>query len=106
MTKEAYLEMCEALGSEPVPSNVVIQFLPRMFGLNLQAVECYGMLSENWSAMGTYLGKNLADLLFIMEINKVEDYAKEYVIDTVRYIDSLVAEDIARKQKQQSKKNG
>ena len=103
MSKEGYFEMCEALGSEPIPEEIPVDSSDLSFE-TIQALNCYGMLSENWSGMGSYLGKNLADLLPILKLNKVLEEEIEYTIDTVRYIDQLVSKDIAQKQKQASKK--
>lgn len=103
MSKETYFEMCEALNSEPIPEEVPVS--PEdLYSETILAFDCYGMLSENWSSMGGYLGKNLADLLPIMDLNCVSNIEKEYVIDIVRFIDSIVTKDIAKRQKQASKK--
>lgn len=97
--------MCAALGNEPDPLQIPIT-IDDLSWETFLAIECYSMLPELWTGMGTYVGKDLTNILSIMRLNKVEDYATEYVIDTIRYIDRLVAEDIAKRQKQQSKKNG
>ena len=102
MSKEAYFEMCEALGSEPIPEEIPVD--PNDLAYEtLLALECYGMLSDNWSSMGSYMGKHLFELGYVLDLSEVTTYEKEYVIDTVRYIDNLVSKDIAQKQKQQSK---
>ena len=102
MTKDLYYEMCEALGSTPIPEEVPIEAEDLAYETIL-ALTCYGMISDNWSSMGTYMGKHLFELSYVLDLNEVDNIEKEYVIDTIRFIDSIVSKDIAQKQKQQSK---
>ena len=73
MTKDQYFEMCELLGSEPIDSEVPIEYndLP----LDVQeAFSVYKMLPDSWEYMyGSYTGKNYAGLGDILRILKVED---------------------------------
>ena len=103
MSKQGYLDMCEALGSEPLPEEMPVDPSDLAYETVL-ALNCYGMLSENWSSMGTYMGKSISELSSIMTLLKVTDIEEEYVIETVTLLDSIVSKDIARKQKQQAKK--
>ena len=103
MSKESYFEMCEALGSEPIPEEIPVDSTDLAYETIL-AIECYGMLTENWSGMGSYLGKDLSGLLSIMELKEVNYNDREYTMSIIMLIDQLVSEDIARKQKQASKK--
>lgn len=73
MTKDAYFEMCEALGSEPIDEEIPIE--QSDFPLEVQeAIDIYYRLRDEWDSMsGTYLGKSFAgfgDILDIMEIPK------------------------------------
>ncbi len=99
-----YFEMCEAVGSEPIPEEIPVDSSDLAWE-TVQALNCYGMVSETWSSMGTYLGKNFSDLRSIMDLNRVTELEEDYTINTVRFIDGIVSRDIARKQKQASKKN-
>ena len=80
MTKDRYLEMCEALGSDPVESEIPTEYedLP----LEVQeAVRIYNNLQDSWDYMGgNYIGKNLTgfkDILSIFEV-AVEDHRAVY----------------------------
>ena len=59
MTKESYFEMCEMMGSEPVESEIPVEFDD--FPLEVQqAFNAYRMLRDEWDTMnGNYLGKSL-----------------------------------------------
>jgi len=102
MTKEGYFEMCEALGSKPIPEEIPVD-VNDLAHETILALNCYGMLSDNWSSMGSYMGKHLFELGYVLELNEVSNIEKEYVIDTIRFVDNIVSKDIAQKQKQQSK---
>ena len=63
MTKEAYFEMCDMLGSEPIEEEIPLE-LDDFPELVQQAFVIYGMLSDIWEGMsGSYLGKDYS-LLF------------------------------------------
>ncbi len=74
MTKEKYLEMCEALGNEPIPEEIP----PAFSDLTHQAqdiMEIFMYLKDDWGSMGGYLGKdlsNVTDIFTIFEIPKEE----------------------------------
>ena len=103
MSKQGYLDMCEALGSEPLPEEMPVDSSDLAYE-TIISLNCYGMLSETWSSMGTYMGKSMADLTNIMRLLRVTEIEEEYVINTVTLLDSMVSKDIARKQKQQASK--
>lgn len=73
MTKEAYLDMCEMLGSQPLEEEIPVEMDD--FPLEVQeAFQVYHNLLDVWEGMsGTYQGKNLAGLQEIMSILKVDD---------------------------------
>jgi hypothetical protein len=90
MTKSAYFEMCEMLGSEPVESEVPVDF--EDFYIDVQeALGIYQKLKDEWDTMnGVYLGKSYAGILDIFTILEVpvEDHKTLYtligIIDTHR----------------------
>jgi hypothetical protein len=58
MSKDAYFEMCEMMGSEPKDEEIPIEFndLPDVVQ---QALEIYGFLPDRWEGMSaTFLGKD------------------------------------------------
>lgn len=65
--------MCEMLGSEPIESEIPIEFgdLPDEVQ---EAIYVYNMLQDNWDTMnGGYLGKNFAGVSDIFDIAQVDD---------------------------------
>lgn len=98
MTKEAYFEMCEAMGSEPLEAEIPVEFEDLVVEAQ-QAMQVYNHLQDSWDYMnGNYIGKNLAgfkDILEIFEIPK-EDYRVMY--ELILHIDSVRAKSIRDKQ--------
>jgi hypothetical protein len=73
MTKEQYFEMCEMLGTEPVESEIPIEF-DDLFDEVQEAIQVYNMLQDNWDTMnGNYMGKHYAGIADILSIAEVED---------------------------------
>ncbi len=75
MTKETYFEMCEQLGTEPIESEVPVDFSDLYIDVQ-EALGIYQKLKDEWDTMnGTYMGKSYAgisDILGILEV-PVED---------------------------------
>ena len=80
MTKNSYFEMCEALGSEPLESEIPVEYDD--FPVEVQeAIKIYNNLQDSWDYMGgNYIGKNLngfKDILTIFEVDP-QDYRAVY----------------------------
>jgi hypothetical protein len=80
MTKDNYFEMCETLGSEPLESEIPVEY--EDFPVEVQeAIRIYNNLQDNWDYMGgNYIGKNLngfKDILTIFEVDP-QDYRAVY----------------------------
>lgn len=80
MTKEAYFEMCEALGTEPLEEEIPVDY--EDFCLDVQeALGIYQKLRDEWDTMnGVYLGKNyvgLVDILALLDV-PVEDRRTQF----------------------------
>ena len=86
MTKETYYEMCDMLKSEPVDSEIPVEFddLP----LEVQeAFDIYSALQDNWDTMnGNYMGKAYVGVVDIMQMYEVED--TKMMFSLVRLIDT------------------
>lgn len=90
MTKDAYFEMCEALGSEPVESEIPIEYDDFQYDVQ-EALGIYHKLRDEWDTLnGNYMGKSYAgiiDIFTILEV-PVEDHKTMYnligIIDTHR----------------------
>lgn len=87
MTKSAYFEMCEALGSEPLEEEIPIDL--EDFNTDVQEVlVIYQKLKDDWDTMnGNYLGKNYAGILDILTILEVPTEDRRTVFDLIGIID-------------------
>lgn len=90
MTKDAYFEMCEALGSEPLESEIPVEYEDFQYDVQ-EALGVYHKLKDEWDTMnGRYLGKSYAGIIDIFTILEVpiEDHKTLYnligIIDTHR----------------------
>ena len=95
MTKEAYFEMCEMLGSEPITEEIPIEYDDLLLDVQ-EALDIYYKLRDEWDYMnGNYIGKNYSGLKDIFEILEVppEDYKTMFGL--IGVIDRHRAEAIA-----------
>lgn len=100
MTKEAYFEMCEMLGSEPLDEEVPLE-LDDFPWLVQQAFAIYGMLSDIWEGMsGSYLGKDYSLLFNLFDLYGI-DSAEEKLLatDFIKQIDAVRSKILYEKQK-------
>jgi hypothetical protein len=98
MTKESYFEMCEQLGTEPIESEIPVDFDD--FPIELQqALLVYRMLRDEWEGMnGIYLGKSLLGIQEIMEAIEIDYIDRKYIITLIRVIDGIRSEILNTKQ--------
>lgn len=97
MSKEAYFEMCEMLGSEPKEDEIPVEFDDFPFEAQ-QALNVYRMLRDEWDAMsGTYLGKSFIGITEIMDATEVDHVDRKLIIMLIRMIDSVRTEQINSK---------
>jgi hypothetical protein len=101
MTKESYFEMCEMLGSEPVESEIPVEFDD--FPLEMQqAFAVYRMLRDEWDTMGgSYLGKSLIGIKDLLEATEIEPEDQKFIVVLVRMIDQVRSDEINNKLKAQ-----
>ena len=89
--------MCEQLGSEPIDSEVPIEFedLP----LEVQeAFRIYNNLQDNWDYMGgNYIGKYMTGIKDILEICRVDPADYQVMYELLLQIDRIRAKSIADK---------
>lgn len=100
MTKEAYFEMCEMLGSEPLDEEIPLE-LDDFPWLVQQAFVIYGMLSDIWEGMsGSYLGKDYSLLFNLFDLYGI-DSAEEKLLatDFIKQIDAVRSKILYEKQK-------
>ena len=101
MTKDQYYEMCEALGNEPVESEVPVDL--EDFPIEVQqAFAVYKMLRDEWDSMsGVYLGKTLIGITEVLEATEINPEDNKFIITLVRLIDQVRAKEINAKKANQ-----
>ena len=99
MTKDSYFEMCEQMGSEPVESEIPVEF--EDFPLEVQqAFNAYRMLRDEWDTMnGTYLGKSLIGVKDVLEATEIEQSEQKFIVMLIRMIDAVRSDEINNKKK-------
>ena len=97
MTKDQYFEMCEAMGNEPVETEIPVEF--EDFPLEVQqAFNAYRMLRDEWDTMtGSYLGKSLIGVKDVLEATEIELSDQKLIIMLIRTIDAVRSEEINNK---------
>lgn len=105
MTKQAYFEMCEMMNSEPVESEVPVEF--EDFPLEVQqAFNAYRMLRDEWDTMnGTYLGKSLIGVKDVLEATEIEQSEQKFIVMLIRMIDNVRSDEINNKKKMEKPAN-
>jgi hypothetical protein len=87
MTKEAYFEMCEALGSEPIDSEIPIDYSDLPVDAQ-EALGIYNKLRDEWDGFnGIYMGKNYAGILDIFNILDVPVEDRRTMFELINMID-------------------
>lgn len=102
MTKEAYYDMCEALGSEPIDDEVPIEYDDLLLEVQ-EALSIYSKLRDDWDGMnGVYLGKNYSGIMDIFSVLEVED--KRTIFELILIIDKCRQDILESKRPKTSKK--
>lgn len=88
MTKEAYFEMCEALGTEPVDEEVPVEL--EDFPTEVQeAITVYFKLKDDWDTMnGIYMGKSYAGLQDLLDIFEIEKADRKDLLEWITTMDA------------------
>jgi len=87
MTKEAYFEMCESLGSEPVESEIPVDYQDLPIDAQ-EAIQIYNKLRDEWDGFnGIYMGKNYAGILDIFTILDVPVEDRRTLFELINMID-------------------
>jgi len=89
MTKEAYFELCEVMGTEPLDTEIPVEF--DEFPVEVQqAFSVYKMLRDEWDTMsGVYLGKSFIGIKDILEYAEIEETDQKFIVSLVRTIDNV-----------------
>jgi len=88
MSKDAYLDMCEQLGSEPIPEEIPVE-LEDMPDEVLDAYHVYNVLPEKFDSFnGNYYGRAVElapDLIKFMDLEPAKEIFK--VILIINYLE-------------------
>ena len=103
MTKEAYFEMCEMLGNEPLLEEIPVDYEDLYTDVQ-QALSIYQKLRDEWDTMnGTYLGKNYSGILDIFTLIDVPVEDKKTMFELIGIIDRHRSKAIADAKPKQAK---
>lgn len=87
MTKEAYFEMCEALGTEPVEEEIPVDVADLPTDVQ-QALDVYFKLRDEWDTMnGNYMGKSYAGILDLFKIMELPESDHRMIYDLIVLMD-------------------
>jgi hypothetical protein len=88
MTREAYFEMCEMLGSEPVESEIPVEFedFPETVQ---QCFAIYSLLTDVWDTMGgNYLGKDYNIVFDLFRVYEVDAEQHLFCLNILQQMDA------------------
>ena len=89
VTKEAYFQMCEMLGQEPVEADIPVEFMDLPHECQT-AIYIYTSLKDEIDPMsGTYHGKSLLGLLDLFSIYEVEHLDRRIVLEFIQSLDGF-----------------
>lgn len=104
MTKDAYFDMCTALNSEPVDSEIPVEYDDLPSDVQ-EALSIYYKLRDEWDPMnGVYLGKTYNGILDILEILEVPVEDRRTVFELIGTIDGIRSKIIEEKRPKSTSK--
>lgn len=96
MTKEQYYELCEAMGSEPVDSEIPVE-IDDFYTEVQEALLIYRILRDEWEYVGgNYLGKNINGIFEIFDAYGVSKCDRKFYLELIHIIDSVRIEEIRK----------
>lgn len=103
MTKETYYDMCEQMHTDPNEGEIPISY-EDLCNQSKDALSLFGFMSDSWDSMnGTYLGKDLSTLKFLLELT-LDSRANWLPVTVIlMHIISIRVDNINKKMKQRSK---
>ncbi len=99
MTKDAYFEMCEALGSEPIEDEIPVEHSDLHTEVQ-EAFSIYNKLRDDWDYMGgNYIGKNISNLLDMFTLLEIPKEDRLQLYELIILIDSFRSKSVAASKK-------
>ena len=87
MTKDTYYEMCEALGTEPIESEIPVEIDDFPTEVQ-QAFSLYYSLKDMWDSMGgNYLGKDTSNLFNYFDLYETEKPDRLFILSLIQTMD-------------------
>jgi hypothetical protein len=104
MTKEHYIEACEAVGSQPIESEIPIEYDDLPIDIQL-ALDVYYKLRDEWDYMnGNYIGKSFNGFKDILDILEVPLDDRKTILEYINVVDGI-RKDIFAKSKPKTESN-
>jgi hypothetical protein len=89
VTKDAYFDICEELGNEPVEEEIPVEFEDLMLDVQ-DAIGVYNKLKDEYDGMsGRYTGKNYSGIKDILELLDVPFEERQTTFKLVTLIDEI-----------------
>lgn len=89
MTKDAYFEMCDMLGTEPLDEDIPVE-LDDFPDLIQRTLLVYSYLPDIWEGMsGTFMGKDISLLFQLFELFYISREEHNISLDIVGTIDAI-----------------
>ena len=103
MSKDAYFELCDVLGQEPIEEEIPVE-VGDFPDLVQQCFVMYGILSDNWDSMGGgYMGKDYGIIFDLLQVYGICDSEEILLcLDFLQHMDSVRQKLIAEKIKAKS----
>jgi hypothetical protein len=103
MSKDAYFEMCEMLGQEPIDEEIPVE-IGDFPDLVQQCFVVYQILPDSWDSMGGgYMGKDYTIVFNLLQVYGVTDPEEILlVLDFLQHMDGVRQKLIAEKIKAKS----
>lgn len=90
MTKEAYFEMCEQLGTEPIESEIPVDVndFPELVQ---DCLLLYNLLADQWDTMaGQYLGKDYSLIFQLFDTYNIDQQSERILcLNFLQQLDSV-----------------
>lgn len=106
MTKDIYLEMCEQLNQEPDINNMPLAFDDLLYQTQL-SLQLFDFLPDDWDSFnGSYMGKNLTTLEFLLNSLNIDKSDWYYIIIFLNAIINVRVETVNKKIQSKMKLKG
>lgn len=98
MSKDAYFEMCDQLGQDPIDEDIPLDYSDFPYLVQLSFL-VYSKLRDNWDPMGgKYLGKDYALIFKLFDLYQIDDHEEKLLVTNfLQQIDNIRIKIISEK---------